>query len=274
MAAEVGGRPAAERSSSVRSTCSRRASGSARRASRTPTRVPLHNDLAGIPGGITPGVGLQDIVANIRVDQAWGAAQLSGAAHEVSAAYYNNGLGSEVNGSPGNKWGWRGQRRSEAQLPNDRTWRLFPGRGGVRSGATKYTAGATPTGTSSYNYFNGNSVGFGFWEDAVFAGAVNGVVGNPGSIELTTSWSAHASYEHFWTPSLRTSLYGSYVNIQHSGAANDAICRSGGVVSATNNLFATTGNVAAAGCSADFSTWNVGSRSQWNVTKDLYVGIT
>jgi hypothetical protein len=29
----------------------------------------------------------------------------------------------------------------------------------------------------------------------------------------------------------------------------------------------------AAGCDLDSSQWNIGTRSQWNITKDLYVGI-
>lgn len=235
--------------------------------------LPTANDLAGITGGNTAGVGLQDIVGNIRVDQAWGAAQFSAALHDVSAAYYNNGTGAEVNGSPGNKWGWAVSPGLRLNAPMIGPGDYFQIAAVFAQGATKYTAGATPTGTSGYNYFSGNSVGFGFWEDAVFAGAVNGVVGNKGSIELTTSWAIHGSYEHFWTPSLRTSVYGSYVDIKHSAAANDAICRSSGAVSATNNLFATTAGAVAAGCTADFSAWNVGTRSQWNITKDLYIGI-
>ena len=29
----------------------------------------------------------------------------------------------------------------------------------------------------------------------------------------------------------------------------------------------------AAGCDLDSSQWNIGTRSQWNITKDLYVGV-
>ena len=76
-----------------------------------------------------------------------------------------------------------------------------------------------------------------------------------------------ASYEHFWTPSLRTSLYGSYLNISRGDGLNNAMCASG--------LYnpATVGNTRATGCDLDSSQWNIGSRSQWNITKDLYVGV-
>jgi hypothetical protein len=38
-----------------------------------------------------------------------------------------------------------------------------------------------------------------------------------------------------------------------------------------NSVTAVTGR--AGGCDLDSSQWNIGTRSQWNVTKDLYVGI-
>ncbi len=47
------------------------------------------------PGSISSGAygGFQapDLVANLRVDQAWGSAQIMGALHQVNASYYGNG---------------------------------------------------------------------------------------------------------------------------------------------------------------------------------------
>src|SRR5262249_13357454 len=58
-----------------------------------------------------------DIVANLRVDQAWGSAQIAGALHEVNALYFNSLGGTgvpfnnvfpnlEPSGRPDNEWGW------------------------------------------------------------------------------------------------------------------------------------------------------------------------
>ena len=51
-----------------------------------------------------------DIVANLRVDQAWGSAQIGGALHQVNAQYYlNSPVGvviPENSGNPSNEWGW------------------------------------------------------------------------------------------------------------------------------------------------------------------------
>jgi hypothetical protein len=75
-----------------------------------------------------------------------------------------------------------------------------------------------------------------------------------------------ASYEHFWTPSLRTSVYGSYVDYSRSDNLNTALCASGLVAGGTSSAGR------AGGCDLDSQYWVVGTRSQWNITKDLYMG--
>lgn len=47
-----------------------------------------------------------DLVAMLRVDQAWGLFQASVAAHDNHAAYYGS---EETTGHPGDKWGWAAQ---------------------------------------------------------------------------------------------------------------------------------------------------------------------
>jgi hypothetical protein len=76
---------------------------------------------------------------------------------------------------------------------------------------------------------------------------------------LTTSWSVFASYEHFWTPSLRTSLYGSYFALSRGAVGNAQAC--GAIV------------VTTLACDSDWQMYTFGSRTQWNVTKDFYVGL-
>ena len=61
------------------------------------------------PGGLFPGQygGFQmpDIVANIRVDQAWGSAQIMGALHQVNATYYGGATG-VASGHPDHELGF------------------------------------------------------------------------------------------------------------------------------------------------------------------------
>ena len=69
--------------------------------------------------------------------------------------------------------------------------------------------------------------------------------------------------EHYWTPNLHTSLYGSYVKVSHNATATSLICGTG-----------TTATVPwAATCNPNWSMYNVGSRTQWDVTKGLYLGV-
>jgi hypothetical protein len=225
--------------------------------------LPTADNLGGIPGGTTAGVGMMDFVGNLRIDQAWGSAQVSAAVHNASAGYYRQsnfpGTIAAGNGHPGDKWGWAGSVGLKLNAPMIGPGDYFQAAYHYCEGAIKYCAGATPT-SNGYLYMEGASYGFGFWSDGVFGGDIN--AGTQTAVELTTAWSVMASYEHFWTPNLRTSLYGSYVKVEHNGAAKALICASG-----------TTNPPMAVDCDPDFSTWNVGSRSQWDIIKGLYVGL-
>ncbi|MBX9846802.1 MAG: porin [Xanthobacteraceae bacterium] len=212
--------------------------------------------------------GLPDVVGNIRVDQAWGAAQVAAAAHNVNASYYGIGTGggsvgspafNEANGHPGDAWGWAvsGGLRLNAPMigPGD----YFQAQVNYTEGAIRYASGVG--GTSAYlNKWKGNQFAFGQLTDATFSGTA--AAGN--SIDLTTAWSVFAAYEHFWTPSLRTSIYGSYLDVSYNASATAAFCA---------RVASAIPGGGGAGCTPSFSTWQIGSRSQWNITKDLYVGV-
>ena len=81
----------------------------------------------------------------------------------------------------------------------------------------------------------------------------------------------NAAYEHFWTPALRTSLYGFYDRITYNDAANLAMCTNMTVASAGAISF-TAAQVNAGLCNQNFNWWGVGSRTQWNITPWFYVG--
>jgi hypothetical protein len=207
---------------------------------------------------------LQDIVGNIRVDQAWGSAQISAAVRPMTGSYFGAGNQlsaiNEWNGHPGNDVGWAvsGGLRLNAPMigPGD----YFQIAAVYAEGATRY-ASNTP---GSVVLSQGQTVAQSIHNDGGFTGTQTA----PGAFERTTAWSIFASYEHFWTPSLRTSVYGSYIDISRPDNLNTAMCASG--------LFgggSTAAGGRAAGCDLDSSQWNIGTRSQWNITKDLYVGI-
>jgi porin-like protein len=85
---------------------------------------------------------------------------------------------------------------------------------------------------------------------------------------LTTAWNVNAAYEHFWNPRWRTSLYGGYAAVSYGILGNALLCAGEGGGTGTGMAA-----VAFAGCDNNWSTWWIGSRTQWNVTKDFYMGL-
>ena len=120
---------------------------------------------------------------------------------------------------------------------------------------------------STSDVVNGGSQGYGVWSDCVFGGAA-GTTGT--GCQLTTAWSAGASYEHYWTPQWHESFYGAYMQTRYDTSANAMLCSLEG---GGNGAGVGTAAVATAGCNNNYSTWTVGSRLQWDVTKTLYLGV-
>ncbi|MGE5536072.1 MAG: porin, partial [Acidobacteriota bacterium] len=189
-----------------------------------------------------------DIVANLRVDQAWGSAGISGAIHDVSASYYG---GSVLTGHPDDKIGFAIGGGAKFNLP-------MLGKGDHIGFEVDYARGAgmytnyNVTTSGGVNVFDGNSVALGWHPDAVFSGAT---AATGTSLELTKSWAVVAGYTHHWLPNLQTSIYGGYLKVEPS----EALCAAA--------------PVAGAACDPDWSLWQVGSRTIWNPVQNLDVGI-
>jgi hypothetical protein len=174
-----------------------------------------------------------DIVARIRVDQAWGLFQLSAAAHEVNGAYNTLGAGgiptalSEISGHPETKWG--GSVMAALQIKN-----LPTGAGddikidaSYAKGTTKNviaTSGTSPNfamfGDSGFGY---QSVGFGATTDGVYMPGAGGT----GGIALTTAWGVRGAFNHNWDPYWSSSLFGAYSAVRYDGGANDNLLGAG-----------------------------------------------
>jgi Porin subfamily len=221
-----------------------------------------------------------DIVQNWRVDQAWGSAQLMVAAHDVSGGYFAAGgvgtcvsapaavgtiTGSEICGHPADKVGWAvgGGAKLNAQGGD-----YFQFQVNYTQGASRYSANTIPGGFGGVNQWNGAALGYGFFTDGVFSTVT-------GDVQLTTTIGVNAAYDHLWTPQLRTSIYGSWLQNRYSDAANLALC------SAQTNLLAGAVTFGAAGlpgtsaigaCNNNWNLWTLGSRSQYNFTPWFYVG--
>ncbi|MGE5534310.1 MAG: porin [Acidobacteriota bacterium] len=193
-----------------------------------------------------------DIVANLRVDQAWGSAGISGAIHNVSSNYYGASL---TTGHPDDKVGFAIGGGAVFNLP-------MLGKGDKIGFEVDYARGAgmytnyNLTTSGGVGVFDGQSVALGWHPDAVFSGttAATGT-----SLELTKSWAVVAGYSHHWLPNLQTSIYGGYLKVSPSDRLCDAVI---GVV--------VSGGTA---CDPDWSLWQVGSRTIWNPVENLDVGL-
>jgi hypothetical protein len=225
----------------------------------------------GLAGTITSGQGyggwqVPDIVANLRVDQAWGNAQVMAALHEANAPYYGSAAGAiESNGHPSDQWGWAVGAGLHINLPTLGPADYVEGEVNYAQGASKYTNHTA--GTADQAFGNGASQTFGITSDCVYGGAA-ATTGT--SCILTTAWSAVLAWEHFWTPQWHESFSGSYGAESYSSAANNILCASEGGGNGTGLGTAAT---ATAGCNNNWSYWTAGSRLQWDVTKSFYIGV-
>ena len=222
--------------------------------------LPLGYGAAGtVFGNGDGGFDYPDVVANLRVDQAWGSAQIMGALHGVTTVYYGAAEGS---GAPNTEIGYALGAGIKLNAPMIGKGDYFQAQFTYANGASRYTAmTANPFSASAYD---GGSYGFGYQSDGVYGGI--GATGT--SVELTESWSVNASYEHLWNARWKTSLWGAYREVNYGGLANAMMCSSMGA-----GAGAGTTAVAAVGCDMNWSMWGIGSRTQWNVTKDFYLGL-
>ena len=227
------------------------------------------------------GVRAPDVVGNIRVDQAWGLFQISGALHEVNGSYNTlnvlpaptGGTGlagasptnlSEISGHPDTKWG--GSVMAALQIKNiptgagddikmDVTW---------AKGDTKNvisTSAASPTFTMFGGAGNGayQSIGFGATTDAVWLPTANG---GDGSLHLTEAFGFRGAYNHNWDPYWSTSLFGSYSAVRYDGTAKANICDA----YTTNRVRAPSADYS---CNPDFNVAQLGLVTRWTPVKNL-----
>jgi hypothetical protein len=202
-----------------------------------------------------------DVIGALRIDQAWGYAQIAAALHDASGGYYSNATAADACGAnancqnlghPGDAYGWAVTGGFHLQDVLGLKGDTFGVQAVFSVGASTYAA-AAQTGAAQV-YGAGNTAGFGWASD--------GVYGTGTGIELTTVWSVNAGYQHFWNPKWRTSLYGGITGIQYDAAAKAELCGGPAVQF-----------IAFSNCNPDFSYWQVGSRTQWNPHPDLDIGV-
>lgn len=241
----------------------------------------------GTAGNTYAGMHAPDIVGNIRVDQAWGLVQISGAAHDVSGSYNilnttpvpAGAIGlpaaapntlSETSGHPESRWG--GAVMGALQIKNIPT-----GAGDdIKIDAT-YAVGqtkqviSTSAASPSFAMFSGTtvpgayqSVGLGVTTDAVFlpVGA-----GGDGQLKLTKAWGIRGAFNHNWDPYWSTSLFGSYASVRYDGIVGDLTSAKGAYCAAFG--LSHPGLNTSYICNPDFNVSQIGVVTRWTPVKNL-----
>jgi len=206
-----------------------------------------------------------DIVANLRLDQAWGSAMIGGALHDASAVYYGGAFNGLASPGPGDRMGWALTAATQINLPMINPGSVFNAQFTYTRGAVGYASHAALS--TGVNSFDGSTWSYGLFTDGVFANPAT-IAGNvSGGIELTTAWSLALAYDHVWRPGLKTSLYGSYLDVSFGGNATALQCAS------AFNTPVGAALPAGAACSPNWSMWNIGSRTEWAPVRGLTLGV-
>jgi hypothetical protein len=215
-----------------------------------------------------------DIVYNWRVDQQWGAIMLGGALHDVRSSYYGanatnagtgltscappgfnavtdtttngiaggaTGVGSLACGHPSDKLGWAATGGLRFNVPGGS---FFQMQSSYTEGGLRYISNIQFPTSSAARFGAGNSVGLGWVMDGIF--------GQYGEIELTRAWGMYAGWAGAGNllPAVFTT----------TAIANFSTQASGSITNVTN-------------CDPNWQLGYVGTRTQWNVTPDFYIGV-
>src|SRR5262249_54840324 len=135
--------------------------------------------------------------------------------------------------TPGDKWGGGVGGVVVPTLPwnaGDKFWI----EGAVGEGTPCYVGFCQDGVNGTYQRFNGRNVGAGWALDGVVANAGANLAPSPAAggvthltrIVLPTVWDIAAAVEPYWTPALRTSLFGSYTSWDPGSDGNAIMCSS------------------------------------------------
>ena len=251
-----------------------------------------NSQLAGCSIGDYAAQKLPDFVSQFRVDQAWGSAQLATGVHQVSTGYYGNNI---LVGNATDTTFTGVQPRDKYAFAIMGGLSVNIGSGGDKAYVeTVYTQGSPGyAGLSELDLANSvflimrdNRVAAGWAPDAVFFNAGTPTAPLFSGIHLTTVWTIAAAYEHYWTPAVRTSIYGVFTAVSFDSTAKLAFCDqfvAGGTSglaqyapNANNNggvKFNASTGISTPGCNPNFDIWGLGVRTIWNPVKNLDVGL-
>ncbi|KAB1070841.1 porin [Methylobacterium planeticum] len=218
-----------------------------------------------------------DFVGALRLDQAWGSAQLSAAVHEVGVGQPTGAIFGLNGGAPAafapvarasNEYGWAIQGGLKVNAPF------------IAPGDALYLQGAYGEGAMAYTGFQGYTATYiqssTPVQNSPFVQYLNDAVVNPitGKIELSTSFTIVGSYLHYWSPEWRSALFGSYGEVSFSKSARAAVslANPGGTASGLQSFAINPTAFALSPILRDNNQIVAGASLIWSPVKDLDIG--
>jgi hypothetical protein len=187
---------------------------------------------------------MPEIVANVRVDQAWGSAQLSGAVHQLNLLNRYTTV-APATAYADTEYGFAIQGGLKFNLPM------------IAAGDQLWLQAAYADGALSYLGAPFLNARFGDIQVANFSdGYVNTLTG---SVKKSKGYSFLAAFLHYWTPQIRQAVFGTYANID--------------VPTAVSPVLVPPAVAFASGSALDTKIYQVGTNLTWSPVKDLDIGV-
>jgi hypothetical protein len=188
--------------------------------------VPVGISDSGFGGNLYSGQYMPDFIANLRVDQAWGDAQISGAVHQIkdtigpAGSTFGDGLGGSTAITSGVplakvKYGYAGLAGINFKLPMLGAGDSVQVEGAWAKGAVDYT------GLSANPYSQASSLGYRLGSVGPVIDLFDSYIDQNGQ-HLPTAYSVNAELRHFWTPTVRSALAYGYNKFSAPAAAEVA----------------------------------------------------
>jgi hypothetical protein len=178
------------------------------------------------------------ITANLRVDQAWGSAQIMAAFQELRTLGPNEAGTVTNHNTTGYAFGggftWNNPSAPGSQF-------------GIQAAYAKGALGYIQTGStgSVYGVLSNANLAYAHTMDAVYVAATD-------TLHKAEGWGVNAGYQHRFNPQWAWTIHGAYTSIEYGAAAALAV---------------------GAGAVLDFDVWSLGSRLNWTPVAGLNFGL-
>jgi hypothetical protein len=149
---------------------------------------------------------MPDFIANIRVSQAWGDAQVSGAIHQVKTNI--------VSGEDNVDYGYAVLGGLNFKLPQIGAKDSFQIEGVWSKGAVAFT------GINSSSYSKSTAIAYSTEGNAPVLDTFDAFRVSSTDLELVKAWSLNTQFRHFWTPNLRSTIGYGYLKFDAGNVAN------------------------------------------------------